>query len=327
MTSIRFLRFSARCLTFTLVAASLVSCGSSGSGGGGGTPMTDANNYMATQHQLNIPTITAKSGSDLTIDWSGIMQDLLCHTAKPIQSLTFAQIPLRNKTVAQVEDELATGAFNPLMGDAGMYWMLNNPTGTTTMLSSLTSSKVALNPATDFVPMTNMTYLLAFADTTNVNQGAESMVFLTPDATSSNTTVTAPDACTGMFLTFAATLGQPLTVPNKSPYKIDWSAVTKDGFGNQAVLANIDKIEIAYYQGKTADYLQSNFKDVEIDATTLYSATDVNGNTSYDLTHAKTAGGQAFSGFTPTDGVWAMALLNSRSSVPAPIAFTILTPQ
>jgi hypothetical protein len=70
----------------------------------------------------------------------------------------------------------------------------------------------------------------------------------------------------------------------------------------------------------------AHFLDVEIDATSLYSAM-VSKQTSFDLTGAKTISGTPFSGFSQTDGTWALALRCSACSVPAPVGFTILQPQ
>jgi hypothetical protein len=318
------LRFARR-LAPAVVAVSLVACGSSSPSGTKGTAMTDANNYMATQHELNIPMINAKAGTDLTLDWSGLTKDLLCHPIMPIKSVTFAEVPLRNKTLAQLEDELAVGTFNSTT-EVTTYFILDNPTGTTTMLSALTHGNTHLDPTTDFVDMANTVYLVAFADSTQLNHGTESMAILTPTS-DGTTTVTAPDACALMSLTFTAKLGTPLSVPNTAPYTIDWSKLTVDGFGNPIDFSSVTKIEIGYYDGKSVMDLETGFKDVELDATTLYAATDVNGAMNYDLANTKTMGGQAFAGFSPTNGPWAMALLNTNSSVPAPVAFTILQPK
>jgi len=102
MTSTSHLRISFSGLPLALLAASLCSCGSSGPSQPTGTAMLDANNYMSTQHDLNIPVITTAAGMDLSLDWSGIMKDLLCHPVLPtdIKSVTFAQVPMTNKTIA-----------------------------------------------------------------------------------------------------------------------------------------------------------------------------------------------------------------------------------
>jgi hypothetical protein len=313
----------ARRLAPAFVAASLAACGSS-TPGTTGPQMSDSNNYVA-MSTMKIPVVQTKAGADLTISWDGIMKDLLCHPAQPIKALTFAIFP--NKTVDQLNAELSVGNFNP--NEVLKYFVLDNPTTTTTMLSSIgASTKVA--PATDYVESTSKVYLIIFANTVSLGVGAESMVIVQPSSSSTNTTVAAPDACssTPPILTFSATLGAPLSVPKAGPYTIGWGNLTKNGFQQSPFpFATIDKIEIGYYQGMQASDLQAHFTDVEINATTLYSSKSVGGAKSFDLTGAKTSDGTAFSGFTQTDGAWAMALLCSNCSVPAPLAFTVLQPE
>lgn len=318
------LRFARRSAPAVL-AVSLVACGSSG-GGASGVAMMDANNYTSTQHDLNIPTIPVQAGTDLTLDWSGLMKNLLCHPATPILSLTFAEVNVRNKTQAQLENELAVGTFST--NEIKTYYVLyTKDTTKTAMLSSLQdSSKKNFDPTT-FTAMADTMYLLAFADTININQGVQSMVFLQPDSTSNTTTVTAPDACASNVLTFMASLGTALSVPAGS-YTIDWSKLTHDGFGNPISFSAIDKIEIGYYQGMKPSDLQAHFEDVEINATKLYTASQLGGVTSFDLTKTKTMDGESFTGFTGSSGsdTWAMALMCTTCPAPAPVAFTILQP-
>jgi hypothetical protein len=313
----------ARRLAPAFLVGSLAACSSS-PGTSSGTKMTDPNNYMA-MSTMNIPVVTAQAGADLTISWDGIMKDLLCHPSQGIKALTFAIFP--NKTVAQLNAELSIGNFNP--NEVSNYFVLDNPSSKTTMLSAIGAS-TKVNPATDFVESSSKVYLLIFSNTVSLGVGAESMVILQPSSSSTNTTIAAPDACssTPPILTFTATLGQALNVPKAGPYVIDWSELTKNGFEQSPfAFATIDKIEIGYYMGMQASDLQAHFTDVEINATTLYASKAVGGAKSFDLTGTKAADGTAFTGFTPTDGAWAMALLCSSCSVPAPLAFTILQPQ
>ncbi len=307
------------------LSLALAACGSSSSPGstGTGTAMMDGNNYQA-MSQMTIPTNTTQAGTDLTLDWSGIKKDLLCHaTTGPIASITFAVFP--NKKPADLEAELSVGIFNT--AEVSKYFILDNPTGTSTMLSSLLTNKTPVDPATDYTTSSGALYLLLFANSTTPGVGAQSMVFLQPSATSTNTTVMAPDACDQHILDFSAKLGTPLTVPNTAPYGVDWSNLTHDGFGNAIQFTNVNKLELGYYQGMQASDLMAHFLDVEINATKLYTAAVPHGQKSLALASAKTSGGEAFAGFTQTDGVYAMALLCNNCSVPAPIAFTILQAQ
>ncbi len=181
--------------------------------------------------------------------------------------------------------------------------------------------------ANDYTESTSTQYVLLVTHGTVQGIGAQSMVLLQPTASSTNTTVVIPDACTAKVLaSFDATFGTPLTPPKAGPYKVDWSKLTKDSFGNPIQLQNVDGIEVAYFQGKQVSDLQAHFLDIEIDATTLYSAKVPSTQKYFDLTGTTSSAG-AFTGFTMTDGVWALALRCSACSVPAPLAFAVLQPQ
>jgi hypothetical protein len=322
------LRFARR-LAPAVLSVSLVACGSSGPGGGttNGAAMTDTNNYKATS-SMKIPIIQTAAKSDLMLDWSGIQKDLLCHDAakSPIVNVTFAIF--KNRTPEALESELSVGIFNT--AEVSKYFFLGVDANTkTAKLTDLKATKTPVDPATDYVESSSTLYLLIFANSQTPGVGAESMVFLQPTGSSTNTTVMAPDACVNKVLSFSAMLGTPLEVPNNAPYTVDWSKLTKDGFGNPIDFTTIQKVEVGYYPGKTANDLMANFLDVELDAIPLYSADVPSMQKSIDLANAKTTSdGTAFPGFMPMGSdVYAMALLCKNCSVPAPIAFTVLQPK
>ena len=115
--------------------------------------------------------------------------------------------------------------------------------------------------------------MLLFATGTTPGVGAKSMVFLEPTAASTVTTVAAPDACAGDVLDFQATLGQPMPIPaaDSTKWHVDWSQITKDSFGNPVRLhARSTRCWSASTRGRPPADLQTNFKDIEQIATTLY---------------------------------------------------------
>jgi hypothetical protein len=90
----------------------------------------------------------------------------------------------------------------------------------------------------------------------------------------------------------------------------------------------IDNVLLGFYQGKTKADLEAQFKDIDMIATTLYKGPVPVGARDIDLSTLKVDGtGAAFSGFTQTDGVWAIGVTCSQCQVPAPILLSILTPQ
>jgi hypothetical protein len=90
----------------------------------------------------------------------------------------------------------------------------------------------------------------------------------------------------------------------------------------------VDSLFVAHYD-MTLDQLQNRVREMEDIATAKYKIdlSKVLGSTTADLSKAEdVTSGKTFSGFTPTDGVWALALECSTCYVPAPIVVAILNP-
>jgi hypothetical protein len=324
-------------LRSSFALALLLACSSSGGGradGGsaGNTLILDANNYTS-QSSLTVAAIPTAPGTDLTISWGGIVKDLLCHPAQSIDNVAFLKVG--NMSQSDVEKKLALGQLVSTevttyrefhtagaAGDAGA------PV-TSTMLSKL-SFGTPLDPATDYVAATSTQYLLLFTHGTTLGVGAQSMVFIQPTAGETNTTVSVPDACSTSVLDFSATLStMPVTIPVNGPWKLDWSQITKDNFGNPLDFSQttLDTVEVGFYEGKTPADLQAHFLDVQIDATSIWTFPVPLGQKYVDLAGPETDGGGTFPGFGATGGTWAAAVLCSKCSVPAPVVFATLLPQ
>jgi hypothetical protein len=319
----------------------LVACGGgtpAATGPKGNVVFEDVNNYTS-QTSLMIPKVTTASGADLMVCWSSLQKDLLCHDitapggTNGIDNVGFAQI--RNVPQADVADQLAVGQFDDNLANVyGDFYTSQAPGSTCAMLSQFKLGEFVV-PATDYVaPAANqtITYMLVFTTGTAPAVGAKSMLFLEPSTTSTVTTVNAVDACaaTPPVLSFQATLGQdmPISATDSSKWHVDWSKLTKDSFGNEVRFTKIDKVLIGFYQGKTKADLQTNFKDIEVSATTLYEVAVPIGARDVKLGDAKVRGGTtAFPGFAQTDGVWAIAVTCSKCQVPAPVLMTILVPE
>src|SRR5262249_42559009 len=87
----------------------------------------------------------------------------------------------------------------------------------------------------------------------------------------------------------------------------------------------VDKVEVGFYAGKTPADLQTNFFDLDQPTfyTSLYTVAVPSGQKWVDLKGATDSGGAALD-FSATGGTWAVAVLCSTCSVPAPVALTVL---
>jgi hypothetical protein len=293
----------------------------------GNVVLMDANNYTA-DAKLTIPTVETMPGADLMICWDKIMKDLLCHPVVPstdIDDVGFAKIPLQP---AQIEDQLAVGKFDT---NIVMPYMEHRVTSneTCTMLSTFVFGGPNLNPANDYKEDSTKTYMLLFQTGTDPAVNVKSMTFIKPTSTSTNTKVDAPDTCSGKVLDFSAMLGQAINIPKAGPWLVDWSQVTTDSFGNPINFKHLDKVEVGFYQNKTAADIQTDFVNIEVNATSLYSVAVPQGSRDVDLKGATDVSNPAtaFPGFDRTDGVYLVAVLSSTSQTPAPVVLSILSPQ
>ena len=296
----------------------------------------DVNNYTSVT-SLTIPVVQTAPGADLTVCWGGLQNDLLCHPitaaggSNSIDNVGFAQIP--NIPQSTVAAQLAVGQFDDnLAREYGDYHTDQAAAGVTcAMLSQFKLGGEFIIPGTHYLENQTTTYMLVFSTGTAPTVGTKSMMFLQPTSTSNVTTVNAIDACATNVLSFQATLGQnmPISATDSSKWHVDWSKLTMDSFGNDVLFTKIDKVLIGFYQGKTKADLQTNFKDIEITATTLYEVPVAPGARDVKLTDAKVRGGTTpFPGFSgQTDGVWAIAVTCSKCQVPAPVLMTIFDPQ
>ena len=320
-------------LSCLLVFPSLGACGSSGSGmtvdagPKGNVVLYDVNNYTSTS-TLTIPSVQTQPGVDLDVCWSTLSKDILCHALTPanIDSLTFLKV--LGTTDEAVEKKLANGSLSN--GDLVFprSYTVDHAAGTTcTKLSSFALGMTSVDPAQDYTASTDKKYLLLFQKGVTLGAGARTMLFVQPTTGSTVTRVDAQaSSCDILHFSADVTTPTPLAAPIAGPWVVDWSQITKDSMGVKPNFQGIDSLMLGFYQGKTVDYLQTNFLDIDTIATTTYTVAIPKGAKTVDLAGAKDASGVAFPGFTQTDGVWALALLCSTCQVPAPVALTIIHP-
>lgn len=318
----------------TVLSSSLllsVACGSNTTGAGstGNIVITDGNNYKATS-SLSIPRVQTKPQADLDICWTGLTKDFLCHDASSsdINSVSFLQI--KNLDESKIEKELTAGQLESSSVISRTF--KTSASSTCAKLSQFSLDTTVVNPSTDYTVSSARTYMLLFAHGTKLGGGSRTMVFLEPTDSSTATEVKAQtDSCN--ILHFAADLSaSTIKVAAGGPYVIDWSKLSQDGLQNEFLLSDIDKLQLGFYPDFTVSKLQDRFLDLDMAglASPFYelsiTQSDDKPVTSADLTSATSSSDGKFSGFSKTNGVWAVALRCTKCQVPTPIAVVILDP-
>ena len=311
--------------------------GGAGMGGGGdaGTGeafkvvLRDANNYAA-DASLTIPAVTTASGADLRICWNSLAKDLRCHDLTPastIDNVALLKIPHVSRN--QITGDLAVGQLNENTVNGYVdYHVDQSPTSACASLSQFRFG-VPLVPATAYVEEANTTYLLLFTTGTTPMVGSRSMLFLAPTSASTVTAVDAVDMCAANAFNYLATFGQPMPISrtDSSKWRLDWSQITRDSWGNPVSFPKIDGVQVGFYRNLTVADLQARFIDIDLIATVVYDVPVTLGAKEVDLANGTLRGtGETFPGFT-ADGVWAVAVRCSKCQVPEPVVFTVLQPE
>jgi hypothetical protein len=320
-------------VSLALAVPLLPACSPKNSGDGpvGNVVIEDANNYTS-MSTLSIPTVQVAPMSDYTFTYDAVTKDLLCHTAGSIDNVAFLQI--KGMQQSDIEHKLAIGTLNS--NQVPVYAEQHTMGATSVMLSTFNNYDPSFNLLTGTVPSATTQYLALFTHGTVLGVGAQSMIFVQPTDGIATTAVTAPNPCpdgtangANEILHFTPTLStMPVSIPTAGPWKVDWSQITKDNFGNTLDFSSttLDKVEVGFFQGTTPAQIQADFLNIETNATQLYTYSVPVGQKYIDLA---TGGTPAFPGFTGSTGAdtWAVAVLCSKCSVPAPIVFATLAPQ
>ena len=143
-------------------------------------------------------------------------------------------------------------------------------------------------------------------------------------STSDVTRVDVGDACGMLEVDVDVSSLQATPICDAGPWTFDWSGLTIDGQGQELISADVDMLMIGFYEGWSREDLESNFLDIEIEATKLYQA-DHPGGTRADLSQLVDEDGVAFDGLSG-DGIWIFALRCSLCYNPAPLFLTVLEP-
>lgn len=301
----------------------LLACTGSKDDDTGGTEanvlLLDENNFSYTG-DVDVPSITTASGQDIEICWDQVDANIQCHEVDPvadIDNIGLARFP--SKT--QEDVELGISLNSLLQADIDGYVEFNTDhSSTCTMLSEFSFFGTPIDVPSEYVA-DGGTYMLMLTEGLEPGINAKVITFLQPSLDSDNTRVDVPGSCG--LLDFSATLTDltPVTMPAGGPWVVDWSSLTVDGIQAPLVLSSVDRLMVAFYEGKTPEELQGQFLDLEIIMDRNYQL-DLPGGTTADLADATGADG-AFSGFDG-DGTWLLALFCSRCYNPAPVFLSVV---
>ena len=299
-------------------------------------PIGDANNYSTTA-EFTIPTLDVAAGADLDICWDQLDMDLQCHAVDPAQQINnVGLLRLLNLTESDVEEKLSSGQL--AQSEVSGYLEYNTEPGQSCIkLSELSFLGTPIDVTEEFKESDNIVYMLVFTSGTSPGLGARTMIFVKPTADATNVEVSAPQGCG--ILKFSADLSslEPLVVPEDGPWKISWRDLERDGSGNRVEKPRLDRVLLAFYEGRTVGDLEEHIFDIELDATEMWEA-PLDNQREIDLAETRerlldedtgeVSSGDAFEGFdTEGEGVWLLGLMCGKCQNPAPVLLTVVEPE
>lgn len=278
--------------------------------------LTDANNF-AYEGTLDAPSFPLAELADSSVAWPNLIADLRCHALDPVADIDNAALLVFPRlTEAEVEDGLGNDTLQQV--DLGVYLSHEPGDATSVSLSEFTFFGTETDIQTEFEAGSGA-WLVLLTTGTGVAIGARMLVFLTPTAGEPATRAEVEDGCP--VLDFAADLRslEPVPARVEGPWRIDWSALTRNGHGGDFVTTRVDSLMVARFEGLSVQDVEERFLDIEILAAETWTW-PLGAGTSADL---GTLGG--FPGFAD-DGVWMLGLLCSTCPNPAPLFLTVIEP-
>ncbi len=300
--------------------------GAADGGADGGAPsgdisLGDAHNYSF-HGVLDGPSVPLAELQDVTLSWSGLTHDLLCHDLDPVADIdNIALMIFPDLTEAEVEQGLADDSLSQV--DLGAYLSFEPGDATDVSLTDLTFFGTDADIEEQFYEG-HGAWLIALTTGTTIGVGARSIAFLTPTAGETATRGEITGGCDVLDATVDLQSLQPVPIAADGPWNIDWSALTTNMGGNPFDPLLVSEIMVARYD-LDLPQLQEQFLDLELITDDLWLGPHAAG-TSTDLsTLTRVTDGAAFPGFS-ADGTWLFALRCGTCANPAPLFLTVLEP-
>ena len=276
--------------------------------------LSDENNY-AYSSQLDVDVVTLQSYADVEITWPDLSTDLLGDPIAPDDITKVTLVVFKDLSPSEVAAALADDTAK--QSDVALYQVCT-PTGATCKLSEFGLFGSYPGVPQYFAEGTG-TWLLVLGR--EGETGGAAMVMMQASDASAETSVVVDDDTFSLSVTADLTSARPVGLPVGPTPTLDWSGLTRDGFGHDLDVRTIDRLEIGRYDAPLSE-LQLQFVALEQLATARWTA-DTTGAVSIALDNL--SGDTAFDGID-ADNTWLLALGCSSCISPAPRYMAVLAP-
>ncbi len=280
--------------------------------------LTDAMNYYFTS-TITADPIVVKAGVDQPIDWSALTTDLLGREMVPEQDVDDVVLSLlllpKDEVLAALEDDSLEQKDLAIFAETF-------PSNT----SSIMLSDLMLLGTTPFTPddpkdgflekPDDQTYLLSLLD--SKVSGARMLAVLSPQDEATDEGIYLQPDSAGLTYEIDLLHGEPY---RPESLVIEWSGLTKTGWGSDLVINALDQLMVARYD-ETIEELEANFLQIESLHEEIWSAS-ISDERSFDLTTLVSDQGNPFTGFD-TNSTWLLAFRCTECYNPAPPFLTVV---
>jgi len=292
--------------------------------------ITDDNNYSATSVlTLGDPVVTV-AGEDVEICFDAVDEDLQCHGVDPLEDIKNVSLTaFDDLDVSEIEEMLGKG--NLEISDVAAYYEVNTDGEESCVsLEAMVFGEGDIDLGETYVESEDRKYILVFSSTTEIGQGALTMLLVEPRADSENAAVAAAPGCGKLEFEASIADKDPISVPEDGDeLVIGWKDVETDGIGNEFAPLKVSSLLLAYYEDATPANLEENFFDLELDATEIWEMPIPQGGKSADLKDTvHREDDENFDGFAGYgEGTWIVALMCATCQNPAPLVLSVLEPE
>jgi hypothetical protein len=347
-------------LSVAFLSLSVAGCGGDDSGGGATTgctsaavttspqPMTCAgtnlvssstNNYVF-HSTMSLPSVTVKSMTNLTFDWSAVTKNFLGNDISTTGDLNLVTLLLLSSPLADVETKLNadTLSLQDVVVIPPPSWPAPGAsTGgmTTAKLYDFKANGEAIAPALfdmnfdpTLYPPSMFTYMATVAKGITPGEGNQMLQAFKLDPGASATTVALKNDSTRLTcdvslrnLTITGVTAGTAALTLSWQQMVDQGA--KNALGNVFMDNYITRAIVGHFT-ESPEQLEKKFLSLDVIATKYYSADIITGST-LDFTTLKDSSGAAFPGVDDT-GTWMVGLICGNCRNPAPWYMTILKP-
>ena len=270
------------------------------------------------ESELEVAESARSPGTDVVLDWSDLSLGLQNNALCPDEDIDdVVLVVFSSLSPADVRAGLATDSLQ--QADVSVYMLCEPEEGQARCALSNFGLLGSYPGMDEYFVEDSGTWLVALQSDRLV--GAQALVFLDPVEGAGTETVTIDDQSTGVSVQVDLVDLPPVGLPEGDQGVLDWSELTRDGYGNPMALHTLSELQIGRYD-ETLEEISDHFVELDSLAEETWLV-DIEGRTEVSL--AELEGDRSFPGLD-RDSRWLLALRCGSCDSPVPRVLMVLEP-